>query len=259
MQLLLPFCLLPSALCLVPCLGLPGVAVQPAFRRVGYNGDVRVLVVEDEARLSRELAAALGAAGYVVDCANDGARADLLAHTERYDAVLLDLGLPQQDGLSLLRTWRDDGLAMPVLVLTARGSWHEKVEGIDSGADDYVGKPFEMAEVLARLRALLRRAHGRATPLLSAGGVQLDPRTAAVTLDGRPVKLTAHEYRVLAYLMHHAGRVVPQAELAEHIYALDADRDSNTVEVFVARLRRKLGAASITTVRGLGYRLEALT
>lgn len=218
---------------------------------------VRVLVVEDEPRLSRELAAALDAAGYVVDCAVDGGSADLLAHTERYDAVLLDLGLPQQDGLSLLRAWREQGLAMPVLVLTARSGWHDKVEGIDSGADDYLGKPFQMEEVLARLRALLRRAQGLATPLLSAGAVRLDPRTASVTLGGRPVRLTGHEYRVLSYLMHHAGRVVSQTELAEHIYSLDADRDSNTVEVFVARLRRKLGAASITTVRGLGYRLEA--
>jgi two-component system OmpR family response regulator len=219
---------------------------------------VRVLVVEDESRLSRELAAALGDAGYVVDCAADGARADLLAHTEQYDAVLLDLGLPHQDGLSLLRSWRAQGLTMPVLVVTARGSWHEKVEGIDSGADDYVAKPFQMEEVLARLRALLRRARGHATPLLSAGALRLDPRTAAVTLGGRPIKLTAHEFRVLSYLMHHAGRVVSQSELTEHIYALDAGRDSNTVEVFIARLRRKLGASSISTVRGLGYRLEAV-
>ena len=217
---------------------------------------VRVLVVEDEPRLARELAAALDAAGYVVDCAVDGGSADLLAHTERYDAVLLDLGLPQRDGLSLLRAWREQGLAMPVLVLTARSGWHDKVEGIDSGADDYVGKPFQIEEVLARLRALLRRAQGLATPHLSAGAVRLDPRTALVTLEGRPVRLTGHEYRVLSYLMHHAGRVVSQTELAEHIYSRDADRDSNTVEVFVARLRRKLGATSITTVRGLGYRLE---
>jgi two-component system OmpR family response regulator len=226
---------------------------------VGYNGLVRVLVVEDEPRLSREVAGALDAAGYVVDRASDGARADLLVHTERYDVVILDLGLPRLDGLSLLRAWREQGLTMPVLVLTARSSWHEKVEGIDSGADDYVGKPFQMEEVLARLRALLRRAQGHATPLLSAGTLRLDPRTAQVSVGDRPVKLTGHEYRVLSYLMHHAGRVVSQAELAEHIYALDADRDSNTVEVFIARLRRKLGAASITTVRGLGYRLEALS
>jgi two-component system OmpR family response regulator len=218
---------------------------------------VRVLVVEDEPRLSRDIAAALEASAYVVDRAADGARADLLIHTERYDAVLLDLGLPGQDGLTLLRAWREQGVGVPVLVLTARGSWHEKVEGIDGGADDYVSKPFRMEEVLARLRALLRRAQGHAAPRLTAGALCLDPRTAAVTRDSQPVKLTAQEYRVFSYLMHHAGRVVSQAELVEHLYAVDGDRDSNTVEVFIARLRRKLGADAITTVRGLGYRLEA--
>jgi two-component system OmpR family response regulator len=216
---------------------------------------VRVLVVEDEAALSRQLAAALGEAGYAVDCAADGARAEFLGQTERYDAVLLDLGLPGLDGLTLLRRWRSAGLSVPVIVLTARGSWHEKVQGIDGGADDYVAKPFQMEEVLARLRALIRRASGQFQPELRAGALMLDPRTAKVTLDDVPVRLTSHEYRVLAYLMHHAGRVVSQAELTEHIYAQRFDRESNTVEVFIARLRRKLGAASIETVRGLGYRV----
>jgi len=222
-----------------------------------YNGRVRLLVVEDEATLSRQLAGAFVEAGYAVDCAPDGARADFLVRTERYDAVVLDLGLPKVDGLTLLRRWRDAGLAVPVIVLTARGSWHEKVQGIDSGADDYVSKPFRMEEVLARLRALIRRASGQVTPQLRCGPVLLDPRAAKVTLDGAPVKLTSHEFRVLSYLMHHRGRVVSQAELSEHIYAQDLDRDSNTVEVFVARLRRKLGASFIETVRGLGYRIEA--
>jgi len=217
---------------------------------------VRVLVVEDEARLSRQLASALSEAGYAVDTAADGERADFLAQTERYDAVLLDLGLPTIDGLTLLRRWRDAGIAVPVLVLTARGSWHEKVQGIDGGADDYVSKPFRVEEVLARLRALIRRATGQVTPELRCGGVALDPRGARVTLDGEPVKLTSHEFRVLSYLMHHRGRVVSQSELTEHTYAQSADRDSNTVEVFVARLRRKLGASLIETVRGLGYRME---
>ena len=216
---------------------------------------MRILVVEDEAALSRQLAEALAGAGYAVDAALDGARADFLARTEAYDAVLLDLGLPGQDGLTLLRQWRESRLAMPVLILTARGSWHEKVQGIDGGADDYVVKPFRMEEVLARLRALLRRAGGHASPEIRAGAVTLDPRSAAVTKDGMPVKLTSHEYRVVAYLMHHLGRVVSQAELTEHIYAQDFDRDSNTVEVFVGRLRRKLGAAFIETVRGMGYRV----
>lgn len=222
-----------------------------------YNGGVRVLVVEDEARLSKQLAGALAEAGYAVDSAADGARADFLAQTERYDAVLLDLGLPRIDGLTLLRRWREAGIAVPVLVLTARGSWHEKVQGIDNGADDYVSKPFRMEEILARLRALIRRASGQLTPQLRCGRVLLDARAARVTLEGVPVRLTSHEFRVLSYLMHHRGRVVSQGELSEHIYSHDLDRDSNTVEVFVARLRRKLGASFIETVRGLGYRIEA--
>jgi two-component system OmpR family response regulator len=186
----------------------------------------------------------------------DGERADFLAQTEPYDAVILDLGLPKIDGLSLLRKWRDSGLATPVLVLTARGSWHEKVQGIEGGADDYVSKPFRIEEVLARLRALMRRASGQLTPELRAGNLTLDPGRARVTLNGAPVKLTGHEFRVLSYLMHRRGRVVSQAELIEHIYAQGFDRDSNTVEVFIARLRRKLGASLIETVRGLGYRIE---
>jgi len=218
---------------------------------------MRVLVVEDEPRIASQLRGALSDGGYAVDHAADGERADFLAHTERYDAVVLDLGLPKVDGLTLVRRWRDGGLAMPVLVLTARGSWHEKVQGIDSGADDYVAKPFRVEEVLARLRALIRRATGQVTPELRCGAVALDPRAAKVTLDGAPVKLTSHEFRVLSYLMHHRGRVVSQSELTEHIYAQSADRDSNTVEVFIARLRRKLGASLIETVRGLGYRIEA--
>jgi len=217
---------------------------------------VRVLVVEDEARIAKQLAAALGEAGYAVDCAGDGARGDFLAQTERYDAVVLDLGLPKVDGLTILRRWRDAGLTMPVLVLTARGSWHEKVHGIDGGADDYVAKPFRMEEVLARLRALIRRASGQFAAELHCGQVALDPRAAKVTVAGQPVRLTSHEFRVLSYLMHNRGKVVSQTELNEHIYAEHLDRDSNTVEVFIARLRRKLGAASIETVRGLGYRMD---
>jgi two-component system OmpR family response regulator len=163
------------------------------------------------------------------------------------------------DGLTVLKRWRESGVNVPVLVLTARGSWHERVQGIDGGADDYVAKPFRMEEVLARLRALLRRAGGQASPAITIGGVTLDPRGARVARDGAPVRLTAHEFRVLSYLMHQRGRVVSQTELAEHIYPQDADRDSNTVEVFIARLRRKLGAAFIETVRGLGYRIADLS
>jgi len=218
---------------------------------------VRLLVVEDETSLARQVTAALRRAGYAVDHAADGERADLLAHDERYDAVVLDLGLPKVDGLTLLRRWRDAGQGMPVLVLTARGSWHEKVQGIDSGADDYMAKPFRMEELLARLRALIRRASGQVNPELRCGAVALDPRSGKVTLEGAEVKLTSHEFRVLAYLMHNRERVVSQSELIEHIYSQGFDRDSNTVEVFIARLRRKLGASFIETVRGLGYRMKA--
>ena len=214
-----------------------------------------MLVVEDEASLAERLMDALGAGGYVADSAGDGARADYLAQTERYDAIILDLGLPKIDGLTLLRRWREAGIRVPVLILTARDSWHEKVQGIDGGADDYVAKPFQMEEVLARLRALIRRAAGHVTADLRVGDVTLDPRLARVTRAGAVVKLTSHEFRVLSYLMHHRGRVVSQSELTDHIYAQHFDRDSNTVEVFIARLRRKLGASFIETVRGLGYRV----
>jgi two-component system OmpR family response regulator len=217
---------------------------------------MRVLVVEDEARIATQLAAALAQAGYAVDCAADGERGEFLGQTERYDAVVLDLGLPKIDGLTLLRRWRDAGLTMPVLVLTARGSWHEKVHGIDGGADDYVAKPFRMEEVLARLRALIRRSSGQLAVELRCGAVTLDPRAAKVAVAGHPIRLTGHEFRVLSYLMHHRDRVVSQAELVDHIYAENFDRDSNTVEVFVARLRRKLGSSSIETIRGLGYRMQ---
>jgi two-component system, OmpR family, response regulator len=218
---------------------------------------MRVLIVEDESLLANRLAATLGERGYAVDIATDGERGDFLVSTEQYDAVILDLGLPRIDGLTLLERWRAGGIAVPVLVLTARGSWSEKVRGIDGGADDYLTKPFQMEELLARLRALIRRASGQLAPELRYGALVLDPRTSQVTLDGQPVKLTSHELRVLSYLMHHRGRVVSQAELTEHIYAQTFDRDSNTVEVFIARLRRKLGASTIETVRGLGYRIPA--
>ena len=217
---------------------------------------MRILIIEDEAALSRQLASALKDAGYAVDSAADGERGDFLAQTERYDAIVLDLGLPKIDGLTLLGRWRDAGIDVPVLILTARGSWHEKVQGIDAGADDYVAKPFRVEEVLARLRALIRRASGHVTSELRCGVLALDPRAARVTVNGVPVKLTSHEFRVLSYLMHHRGRVVPQSELTDHIYAEGSDRDSNTVEVFIGRLRRKLGVPYIETVRGLGYRLE---
>jgi two-component system OmpR family response regulator len=217
---------------------------------------LRLLIVEDETLLNRQLAKSLTQAGYAVDCALDGERADFLARTEQYDLVVLDLGLPGLDGLSLLRGWRETRIVTPVLILTARGSWHEKVQGMDGGADDYVSKPFQIEEVLARIRALIRRTAGLAYGELRCGPLALDVRTARVSVGGSPVKLTSHEFRVLSYLMHHCARVVSRAELTEHIYAQDFDRDSNTVEVFIARLRRKLGFSFIETVRGLGYRMQ---
>ena len=220
---------------------------------------MRLLVVEDELVLARQIGDALAEAGYAVDRAGDGARADFLMRTEEYDAVVLDLGLPHVDGLTLLAGWRQAGLTTPVLILTARGSWHEKVKGIDGGADDYMAKPFQIEEVLARVRALLRRSGGLAARELRWGSIVLDPRTTRVTLDGAAVKLTSHEFRVLSYLMHQRDRVVSQSELTEHIYAQAFDRESNTVEVFIARLRRKLGPAAIETVRGLGYRMGAVS
>jgi len=218
---------------------------------------MKVLVVEDESALALQLTKALAAAGYAVDCAADGEQGDFLARTGDYDAAIIDLGLPRIDGLTLLRGWRGSGLQLPVLVLTARGSWHEKVIGIDEGADDYVAKPFEMEEVLARVRGLIRRAARQAGPDLRCGTVIVDPRRAQVTRDGTVVALTGHEFRVLSYLMHHRARLVPQSELIEHIYEHDAEHSSNTVEVFIARLRRKLGPGIIETVRGLGYRIGA--
>lgn len=215
---------------------------------------MRLLVVEDEPTLAGQLVEALDEAGYAVDRSADGEDAAYLGSSEPYDAIVLDLGLPRLDGLSVLRGWRAAGMNTPVLVLTARGEWHEKVDGMDAGADDYLAKPFRMEELLARLRALIRRASGMASPVLTIAGVTLDTRSARVSVAGAPVKLTGHEYRVLAYLMHHAGEIVTRSALIEHIYAQDFDRDSNTIEVFIRRLRHKLGEAVIHTERGFGYR-----
>jgi two-component system OmpR family response regulator len=217
---------------------------------------MRVLVVEDEPNLQRQLKSALEGAGYAVDAAGDGEDGHYLGSTESYDAVVLDLGLPEIDGLTVLDRWRKAGLAMPVLVLTARDSWSDKVAGLDAGADDYLAKPFQTEELVARLRALIRRAAGQATSELTAGGVRLDSRSGRVTLDGEPVKLTAQEFKLLSYLMHHKGKVVSRTELIEHIYDQDFDRDSNTIEVFITRIRKKLGPELISTTRGLGYSLD---
>jgi len=214
---------------------------------------VRLLVVEDDRDLNRQLVQALSQAGYAVDRAYDGEEGQFLGETEPYDAVVLDIGLPKVDGVSVLEAWRKGGRTMPVLILTARDGWSEKVRGFDAGADDYVTKPFHLEEVLARLRALTRRATGHASAELVCGPVRLDTKAGRVHVDGAPIKLTSHEYRLLAYLMHHTGRIVSRTEIVEHLYDQDFDRDSNTVEVFVGRLRKKLGAEIIQTVRGLGY------
>ena len=217
---------------------------------------MRVLIVEDEPNLARQLRNTLEGAGYAVDVANDGEDGHYLGSTENYDAVILDLGLPEVDGLTVLDRWRKEGKSTPVLVLTARDSWSDKVAGLDAGADDYLAKPFQTEELIARLRALIRRATGNASSELTAGPVRLDTRSGRVTLNGDPVRLTAQEYKLLSYLMHHKGKVVSRTELIEHIYDQDFDRDSNTIEVFITRIRKKLGADLINTIRGLGYSLD---
>ena len=218
---------------------------------------MRILLVEDEPNLLTQITEALQAQGYVTDTATDGARAHYMASVESFDAVILDLGLPEIDGLTVLRRWRAEGLTVPVLILTARDSWHEKVSGMDAGADDYVTKPFHIQELLARVRALLRRAAGHASALLQCGELQLDTGQAQFSLADQLLTLTGHEYKVLAYLMHNMEQVVSRTELIEHIYAQDQDRDSNTIDVFIGRLRKKLPANYIQTVRGLGYKLTA--
>jgi len=216
---------------------------------------MRVLVVEDDPDLNRQLNRALTDAGYAVDVATDGEDGHFLGDTEPYDAVVLDLGLPQIDGVTVLERWRQDGRVFPVLILTARDRWSEKVAGFDAGADDYLTKPFHTEELLARLRALTRRAAGHASSSIDCGTLSVDTRGARVFIDGAPVKLTSHEFRLISYMAHHQDRVISRSELVEHIYDQDFDRDSNTIEVFVGRLRKKIGSDRIETVRGLGYRL----
>jgi two-component system, OmpR family, response regulator len=217
---------------------------------------LRLLVVEDDPDLNRQLTSALTEAGYLVDRAFDGEQGRVMGESSAYDAVLLDIGLPKKDGIAVLESWRRAGSTMPVLILTARDRWSEKVQGFDAGADDYVAKPFHLEEVLARIRALLRRSVASAKNELTCGPVRLDTRNGRVSVGGTAIKLTAHEYRLLAHLMHHTGRVVSRTEIVDHLYDQDFDRDSNTIEVFVGRIRKKLGVDVIQTVRGLGYLLS---
>ncbi|MBW5799982.1 winged helix-turn-helix domain-containing protein [Halomonas elongata] len=216
---------------------------------------MKVLLVEDDEPLAEALSAALAEAGVLIEATASGTEADFLVQTERYDAVILDLGLPDGDGTRWLAQWREAGIDLPVLVLTARERWADKAAGFSAGADDYVTKPFETAEVLFRLRALVRRSHGHAHPVLRVGDLALDTHTGSVTLAGRPISLTSQESRLLAYLVHTAPRVVSRAELAEHVYDRDHEPDSNVIDVQISRLRRKLGSQRIETLRGQGYRL----
>ncbi len=218
---------------------------------------MRALVVEDDRDLARQLTEALAESGYAVDTAHDGEEGHFLGDTEPYDVIVLDIGLPVMDGIEVLEQWRAAEKSTPVLILTARDRWREKIAGLDAGADDYVTKPFQMEEVLARIRALVRRSTGNTSPVLTVGPVALDPSSAAVTVEDKPVKLTAHEYKLLAYMMHHKGKVLSRTELIEHIYAQDFDKDSNTIEVFIGRLRKKLDVDVIQTIRGLGYKLSS--
>ncbi|MEO0544372.1 MAG: response regulator transcription factor [Pseudomonadota bacterium] len=217
---------------------------------------MRLLLVEDDTDLNRQLKSTLEEGGYVVDVAFDGEEGHFLGDTEPYDCVVLDIGLPQMDGISVLQRWREDGRAMPVLMLTARDRWSDKVAGIDAGADDYVTKPFHTEEVLARVRALIRRAAGHAVNELVCGPLVLDTKLSKASVNGATLKLTSHEFRLLSYLMHHKAKVISRTELIEHLYDQDFDRDSNTVEVFIGRLRKKMGVDLIETIRGLGYRLN---
>ena len=219
---------------------------------------MRILLVEDEPRIAADIEATLKASGYVVDRLADGEAAWFQGETETYDAVVLDIGLPKLDGLTVLKRWRLAGRRFPVLVLTARGAWTERVEGIDAGADDYLPKPFEMDELLARLRAILRRSAGQASSVITIGEATLDTRQMRISVRGIPVPLSPLEYRLTAYLMHHAGRVVPATELADHLYERDHDRDANAIEAIIARLRRKLGIDLIETRRGFGYIVQEL-
>jgi DNA-binding response OmpR family regulator len=216
---------------------------------------VRILVVEDEPRIAADIRAGLERANYAVDTAADGKDAWFKGETEDYDAIVLDLGLPRLDGLSVLKRLRRAGIATPVLILTALDGWRAKVEGIDAGADDYLTKPFQMEELIARLRAITRRAAGQASAILKAGPLEIDTRARTGSIEGRDLGLSAMEYRLLSYLVMHRGRTMSQGELLDHIHSGDSGRDINAIEALIARLRKKLGVPLIETHRGHGYRI----
>jgi len=214
---------------------------------------MRLLLVEDDDRIARDVTTALTGSGYLVERATDGEQAWFKGDTEDYAAVVLDLGLPRLDGLSVLKRWRANERTMPILILTARDTWLERVEGIDAGADDYLPKPFKMEELLARLRAIIRRSSGNSTPMIEIGSLTLDPRQMRITRAGVPMNLTPQEYRLLSYLMYHAGRVVTHVELIEQLYSHDSDKETNAIEVLIGRVRKKIGLDTIETRRGFGY------
>ncbi|MBS0267438.1 MAG: response regulator transcription factor [Proteobacteria bacterium] len=217
---------------------------------------MRILLIEDDDEIADRLVTGLARAGFTVERADNGTDGYAMGMEDAYAAVILDLGLPQIQGLDVLKRWRASDCKMPVLILTARGAWAEKVDGLNAGADDYITKPFHIPEVAARLKALIRRASGIASPLITHHGISLDTASSRVLLNGKPIELTASELKMLTYFMYRVGRVVSQAELIDHLYALEDSRESNTIEVYVSRLRRKLGSDVITTVRGLGYRMD---
>jgi two-component system OmpR family response regulator len=217
---------------------------------------MRALVVEDEQKIADDMASGLTAAGFAVDVCREGDQAWFLGDTEDFDVAILDLGLPNLDGLTILKRWRDEGRSLPVIVLTARDGWSARVEGINSGADDYVTKPFQMEELIARVRAVLRRTHGHSGPVLKAGAVTLDTNQMRIAIDGTLIPLTPLEYRLVSYLLHNKGRVVPSGELRDHVYGSDDSREANAIEAIILRLRRKLGPERIETRRGLGYRIK---
>jgi two-component system, OmpR family, response regulator len=218
---------------------------------------MRVLVAEDDPEIASRVAAALTEAGYAVDRATDGTQIEFLGQTESYDLAVLDLGLPGMDGLTVLHRWRETGKNFPVLVLTARARWHDKLAGFNAGADDYLTKPFQMEELVVRARALIRRSAGHAASVLRCGPLEFDAGAARFSVDGSALTLTAQEFRILAYLMHHPDKLVTRGELGEHVYEGGFDPDSNVLDVLIGRIRRKLGASLIHTVRGQGFRLSA--